>query len=84
MSAARRVRAAAPAYRGDTMTRLLPRSVVRFLKKDEGVTAVECALMLALVVVICLVALTPTSPPAGRRGSNRPYPSKWNRADVAW
>jgi Flp pilus assembly pilin Flp len=46
------------------MRRFLPRSLVRFLKNDEGVTAVECALMLALVVVICLVALTPTSPPA--------------------
>jgi Flp pilus assembly pilin Flp len=46
------------------MTRLLPRSLVRFLKRDEGVTAVECALMLALVVVICLVALSPVSPPS--------------------
>ena len=46
------------------MTRLLTRSVIRFLKDEEGVTAVECALMLALVVVICLVALTPVAPPA--------------------
>ena len=45
------------------MSRFLPRSIVRFLKKDEGVTAVECALMLALVVVICLVALSPVTPP---------------------
>ena len=45
------------------MSRFLPRSIVRFLKKDEGVTAVECALMLALVVVICLVALSPVSSP---------------------
>jgi len=44
------------------MSRYLPRSFVRFLKNDEGVTAVECALMLALVVVICLVALTPAPP----------------------
>jgi hypothetical protein len=41
------------------MTRLL----ARFLKGEEGVTAVECALMLALVVVICLVALAPASSP---------------------
>lgn len=46
------------------MTRFLPRSVVRFLAREEGVTAVECALMLALVVVICLVALTPVAQPA--------------------
>jgi Flp pilus assembly pilin Flp len=46
------------------MTRFLPRSVVRFLNREEGVTAVECALMLALVVVICLVALTPVAQPA--------------------
>ena len=41
------------------MTRLL----ARFLKDEEGVTAVECALMLALVVVICLVALAPAASP---------------------
>jgi Flp pilus assembly pilin Flp len=46
------------------MTRFLPRSVVRFLSREEGVTAVECALMLALVVVICLVALAPVARPA--------------------
>ena len=46
------------------MTRFLPRSVVRFLNREDGVTAVECALMLALVVVICLVALSPVSRPA--------------------
>jgi hypothetical protein len=38
--------------------------VARFLKGEEGVTAVECALMLALVVVICLVALAPAATPA--------------------
>ncbi|HJZ92684.1 MAG TPA: Flp family type IVb pilin [Gemmataceae bacterium] len=46
------------------MSYLLPRSVTRFLKSEEGVTAVECALMLALVVVICLVALAPVARPA--------------------
>jgi len=46
------------------MTRFLPRCVVRFLSREDGVTAVECALMLALVVVICLVALAPVAPPA--------------------
>jgi len=37
------------------------RTVTRFLRREEGVTAVECALMLALVVVICLVTLSPLS-----------------------
>jgi hypothetical protein len=45
------------------MTRLRTRLLARFLKGEEGVTAVECALMLALVVVICLVALAPAATP---------------------
>lgn len=43
------------------MTRILTRRLARFLKREEGVTAVECALLLALVVAICLVALAPAS-----------------------
>ena len=31
--------------------------VVTFLKKEDGPTTVECALMLGLVVVVCLVAI---------------------------
>jgi pilus assembly protein Flp/PilA len=34
------------------------REVVEFLKKEEGPTAVEYAVMLALIIVICLVAIT--------------------------
>jgi pilus assembly protein Flp/PilA len=34
------------------------RSVVRFLKREDGPTAVEYAVMLALIVVVCLVAIT--------------------------
>jgi Flp pilus assembly pilin Flp len=47
------------------MTRILTRPLARFLKDEAGVTAVECALLLALVVAICLVALAPASTPAG-------------------
>jgi pilus assembly protein Flp/PilA len=36
--------------------RSITRFLVNFLKREEGVTVVECALMLALVVVICIVA----------------------------
>jgi pilus assembly protein Flp/PilA len=32
--------------------------IVRFLKSDEGPTAVEYAVMLALIIVVCLVAIT--------------------------
>ncbi len=46
------------------MSRVLSRPFVAFLRDEEGVTAVECALMLALVVAICLVALAPTGTPA--------------------
>jgi pilus assembly protein Flp/PilA len=39
------------------MTTLL-RPLVRFLKKEDGPTAVEYAVMLALIIVVCLVAIT--------------------------
>ena len=32
--------------------------VERFLRQEEGPTAVEYAVMLALIVVVCLVAIT--------------------------
>jgi pilus assembly protein Flp/PilA len=32
--------------------------LIAFLKADEGPTAVEYALMLALIVVVCLIAIT--------------------------
>jgi pilus assembly protein Flp/PilA len=36
----------------------LLRPLVRFLKKEDGPTAVEYAVMLALIIVVCLVAIT--------------------------
>lgn len=33
-------------------------SVVNFLKADDGPTAVEYAVMLALIVVVCITAIT--------------------------
>lgn len=33
-------------------------SIVRFLKEEDGPTAVEYAVMLALIVVVCLGAIT--------------------------
>ena len=33
-------------------------SVVNFLKAEEGPTAVEYAVMLALIIVVCIAAIT--------------------------
>lgn len=40
----------------------ITKTIVHFLKREDGPTAVECALMLALVVVICIVAINIGSP----------------------
>jgi pilus assembly protein Flp/PilA len=37
---------------------LLPQSFVAFLKDEGGPTAVEYALLLALIVIVCLAAVT--------------------------
>jgi pilus assembly protein Flp/PilA len=34
------------------------RSTVEFLKKEDGPTAVEYAVMLALIIVVCIIAIT--------------------------
>ena len=39
------------------MNRLM-RQVVRFLKQEDGPTAVEYAVMLALIIVVCIAAIT--------------------------
>jgi pilus assembly protein Flp/PilA len=33
-------------------------SLVRFLKQEDGPTAVEYAVMLALIIVVCIAAVT--------------------------
>jgi pilus assembly protein Flp/PilA len=38
--------------------RQLSQRVVNFLKREDGPTAVEYAVMLALIIVVCLVAIT--------------------------
>ncbi len=35
----------------------LVRSMLRFLRREDGPTAVEYAVMLALIVVVCLAAI---------------------------
>ena len=38
--------------------RSMTKSLVSFLKKEDGPTAVEYAVMLALIIVVCLAAIT--------------------------
>ena len=38
--------------------RHLTRNVVKFLKSEDGPTAVEYAVMLALIIVVCIGAIT--------------------------
>ena len=40
------------------MCRALLQKTVRFLKKDDGPTAVEYAVMLALIIVVCIGTIT--------------------------
>ncbi len=38
--------------------RTLSKKIVNFLKKEDGPTAVEYAVMLALIIVVCIAAVT--------------------------
>jgi len=38
--------------------RTITRKVVTFLRKEDGPTAVEYAVMLALIIVVCIAAIT--------------------------
>jgi pilus assembly protein Flp/PilA len=38
--------------------RTITKSVVEFLKNEDGPTAVEYAVMLALIIVVCIAAVT--------------------------
>ena len=40
------------------MLRTVSRNVVQFLKAEDGPTAVEYAVMLALIIVVCITAIT--------------------------
>ena len=40
------------------MVSALKQSVVNFLKAEDGPTAVEYAVMLALIIVVCIAAIT--------------------------
>ena len=38
--------------------RTMTRKFVEFMKKEDGPTAVEYAVMLALIIVVCIAAIT--------------------------
>ena len=38
--------------------RVFVQNVVEFLKREDGPTAVEYAVMLALIIVVCITAIT--------------------------
>jgi pilus assembly protein Flp/PilA len=40
------------------MVSTFARQLVQFLKKEDGPTAVEYAVMLALIIVVCIAAIT--------------------------
>jgi len=43
---------------GETRMRQLQQFVVSFLRREDGPTAVEYAVMLALIIVVCIAAIT--------------------------
>lgn len=45
-------------------------AVVRFIEREDGPTAVEYAVMLALIIVVCLVAITTLGQNANSSFSN--------------
>jgi pilus assembly protein Flp/PilA len=55
--------------KGDSMKSFAQR-VRRFLTSEDGPTAVEYAVMLALIVVVCLVAITSVGTQASTTFSN--------------
>jgi pilus assembly protein Flp/PilA len=38
--------------------RAITKSLIAFVKKEDGPTAVEYAVMLALIIVVCIAAIT--------------------------
>ena len=48
----------------------LTQSVMNFLKREDGPTAVEYAVMLALIIVVCIVAITALGTNANKTFTN--------------
>jgi pilus assembly protein Flp/PilA len=50
--------------------RSLAQAVVRFLSAEDGPTAVEYAVMLALIIVVCITAITALGSNANKTFNN--------------
>jgi pilus assembly protein Flp/PilA len=50
--------------------RTLAKKFVNFLKREDGPTAVEYAVMLALIIVVCIAAITTLGSNANNTFSN--------------
>ena len=50
--------------------RKFTQSVVNFLKREDGPTAVEYAVMLALIIVVCILAITSLGSNANKTFTN--------------
>jgi len=50
--------------------RAFTKNVVEFLRKEDGPTAVEYAVMLALIIVVCIAAITAIGTNANSTFSN--------------
>ena len=50
--------------------RRLTQAVVNFVKREDGPTAVEYAVMLALIIVVCITAITALGTNANKTFSN--------------
>ena len=50
--------------------RQVTRKLVEFLKKEDGPTAVEYAVMLALIIVVCITAITTLGTNANKTFTN--------------
>ena len=57
-------------YAGEIALRRIATEIRRFLKSEDGPTAVEYAVMLALIIVVCLVAITAVGTQASTTFSN--------------
>jgi pilus assembly protein Flp/PilA len=45
-------------FRKENLMRQITEAVVNFVKREDGPTAVEYAVMLALIIVVCLAAIS--------------------------
>jgi pilus assembly protein Flp/PilA len=59
-------------FNGRGIVRKLTRAAIQFIKKEDGPTAVEYAIMLALIVTICIGVITTVGSNGNVLSSNAP------------